>query len=204
MTDPKLSITLRNTHKELDRLQAYKTESEALEAKYQHFISEMIMLRLFSIFESAVAEIAYKIAAGATYLNGSTPALIVQANNMSASRGLFLNHGRVNPVQNLKWSKAKYIRESVQHVIPATEKYITNARFHGSIIDEMRKVRNVLAHNSSSAKTAYRSVIRQTYGANINLSTGAFLASTRRNPICNLNRYLSSAKIIISDMVSGN
>lgn len=191
MPTPLLSITLRNANKAIDKLQGYKSGSETLDPKYQFFISEMIMLRLFSTFEDVVAEIAYKLAAGAMYLNGTAPTLSLQANNVNGSRGLFLNYGRARPVQNLKWTKAKYIRESVQHVIPQTELYILNAQQHGSIIDEMRKVRNVLAHNSTTAKSDYKFVVRQLYGANINMIAGAFLASTRRNPVCNINRYIS-------------
>ena len=106
-------------------------------------------------------------------------------------------------MQNLKWTKAKFIRESVQNVMPRTEPYIRNARVNGAIIDEMRKVRNVLAHNTASAKSDYRSVVRQVYGARINISAGAFLTSTRRKTVCNLNRYMSSTRIVLSDIVSG-
>ncbi len=76
-----------------------------MEAKYQHFIAEMIMLRLFSIFEDSVAEIAYKLASGAMYSNGNYPTLTCQAGSMAGARGLFLNHGRARSVQNLKWTK---------------------------------------------------------------------------------------------------
>lgn len=204
MPTPKLFITIRNANKVLDKLQEYKNESENLEAKYQHFISEMIMLRVFSIFEDTVAEIAYKLVAGAEYVNGTLPVLTTQANSISGSRGIFLSHGRPRPIQNLKWTKARFIRESVQHVIDINEKYILNAQIHGVTIDEMRKVRNMLAHNTSTAKSDFKLVIRQKYGANINITPGAFLTSTRRHTPCNLNKYITSTRIILSDIASGN
>ncbi|MDI1294213.1 MAG: hypothetical protein PSV18_15960 [Methylobacter sp.] len=199
-----LKHALRNTNKALDRLQQYKIESEVLESKYQHFIGEMIMLRLFSTFEDCVAEIAYKIAVGAAYSNGTQPILNVKANSVGGSRSLFLIYGRPKPIQNLKWTKAKYIRESVQHIMPVNEKFITNAQIHGALIDEMRKVRNVLAHNTSSAKVDFRDVVRQIYGANIKITAGAFLCSTRRSHICNLSRYIASTRIILSDIAKGS
>jgi len=203
MPIPKLQITIRNSHRAIDKLSLFRRESENLEAKYQHFIAEMIMLRLFSIFEDSVAEIAYKLASGAVYANGGHPALASQAVSMVGARGLFLSHGRIKPVQNLKWTKSKYIQESVQHVISTADPFISSAQRNGNIIDEMRKVRNVLAHNTTSARTEYKKVIRQAYGANVHIVPGAFLSSTRRTTVCNLDRYLLSAKIVLVDMVSG-
>lgn len=203
MATPKLSITIRNADIVLNALQRYKKESESLEVKYQYFIAEMIMLRLFSTFEDAVSGMAHKIASGATYINGVNPKLITQANNIAGSRSLFMMHGRVRPVQYLKWTKAKYIKDSVKHVIPVTESFIINAQMHGPLIEEMRKVRNVIAHNTSTAKSDFKFVIRQVYGANAKITTGTFLTTTRRAPCCNLDRYISATRIIISDMARG-
>ena len=204
MATPNLSITIKNANTLIWKLQSHKTDSEKLEAKYQHFIAEMIMLRLFSIFEEAVSEIAFKLAAGGTYTNGSVPILNIRSSSIAASRGLFLNYGRVRPETNLKWTKARYIKESVEYIMPSTERFIINAQNYGSIIEEMRKVRNMLAHNTHSARADYKCVIRQTYGANINISPGAYLTSTRRLPICNLNKYIASTRAIIAAMASGN
>jgi len=204
MLTPKLSITLRNADAELARLQQYKKESENLESKYQYFIGAMIMLRLFAIFEDCVAEIAYKIAAGATYSNGAQPVLQVKAKSIGGSRALFLNHNRTKPIQNLKWTKARFIKESIQYVIPLTEKYFTNVQIHAALIDEMRKVRNVLAHNTSSARAEFRDVVRILYGANINITVGAFLCSTRRTSKSNLDKYISSMRIILNDIAKGS
>ncbi|MEQ1621004.1 MAG: hypothetical protein ABL919_06330 [Methylococcales bacterium] len=84
------------------------------------------------------------------------------------------------------------------------EKFITNAQIHGALIDQMRKVRNVLAHNTSSAKADFSEVVRQIYGANIKLTAGAFLCSTRRSPVCNLSRYIASTRIVLSDIAKGS
>tara|TARA_Y100000589_G_C27187173_1_gene643185 strand:+ start:1104 stop:1718 length:615 start_codon:yes stop_codon:yes gene_type:complete len=203
MPTPKLSITIRNASQAITKLERYRNNSSSLEAKYQQFIAEMIMLRLFSVLEDSVSEIAYKLASGAKYLNGCGPNLSIQAGSMSGSRGLFLSHGRTRPIQNLKWTKARFIRESVQHVISPTDPFIASAQRNGATIDEMRKIRNVLAHNTKSAKSDYKTVVRLAYGANVKITPGAFLSTTRRNPVCKLNQYLASTKIILTDMVGG-
>jgi hypothetical protein len=203
MGAPTLSATLNSANAQIARLQKYKTDAKLLDAKYQHIISEMIMLRLFSIFEDSVADLAFRIIAGATYTNGVAPIIAARTRRIADSRGLLLTHGRVKPESNLKWTKAQYIRESVEYVIPITERFVTNAQAHGQIIDEMRRVRNVLAHNTKSAKSDFKFVIRQTYGANINISAGAFLTSTRRSNPCNIERYILASKAIISALASG-
>lgn len=205
MAQPLLSNSVNKAVREIDKLQKYKNESEYLEAKYQHFISEIIMLRLFSVFEDYVADIAYKLAAGAEYLNGAKPSLnVVAARSVVASRTLFLTYGRSKSIQNLKWTKSKFIKDSVQHVIPITESFVINAQKHGAIINEMRVVRNVLAHNSTSAKVDFKDVVRIVYGVNIsNMTAGAFLTSTRRKTPCNLNRYIQSTKIVLNELASG-
>ena len=203
MALPNLSITIQNSAQQIDKLHAHQIDCEKLEAKYQHFIGEMIMLRLFSIFEDTVAEIAFKIAAGGLYLNGASANLTIRAGRTQDARNLFLTHNRVKIKDNLKWTKAKFIRESVDNVIPANESFIINAQAHGQIIDEMRKVRNALAHNSPSARAEFKDVLRVLYGFNKNISPGVFLISKRHHNICNLSRYISSTKLVLQTMAGG-
>lgn len=200
----RLAITLRNTDSAISRLQAHVADAHELAPRFQNFIAEMVMLRLFSIFESSVAELAYKLAAGASYTNGTLPALSVRANSMNGSRGLFLSHGRTKSRQNLQWTKASYIRESVRYVMPDTEMFVFNVRAHGAVIEEMRRVRNVLGHQTPSARQLYKRVLRQEYGANVQVAPGAFLLSTNRNPTSKLNSYLASTRLILADAARGS
>ncbi len=130
--------------------------------------------------------------------------MVVTSGTVSASRGLLLSHGRTRPVQNLKWTKASYVKESVKYVIPQSEKFVFNIQSHGVIIDEMRRIRNVLAHQTRTAKRDYRDVLRQSYGANVQVPPGAFLTSTRRFRIGRLQTYLSSTRLVLSDAASGD
>lgn len=203
MATPKLSITLRNTDLAIDKLETYRSESLSLEAKYQRFIAEMIMLRLFSIFEESVAEIAFKLASGASYTNGRYPALHQQAGSMAGARGLFLTFRRRKQLQYLQWTKADLIKKSVKYVIPTTETFVMSAQRNGNLINDMRRVRNALAHNSTKVKQEYGDVVRSAYGANIRIPPGVFLSTTKRTTISNLNRYMSATKLILKDIASG-
>lgn len=203
MALPNLLKTIEAAEYQIDRLLAHKIDAERLEARYQHFIGEMVMLRLFSIFEDTVAEIAFKLAAGGKYLNGSAPTMLVRAGRVQDARALYLGYGLAKPKQYLKWTKASYIRDSVSTIMPENEKYVTNVQNHGQVIEEMRKVRNVLAHNTTSARADFKNVIRTNYGVNISISPGVFLISTKRSATCNLRRYLSSTQIILRAMAAG-
>ena len=203
MATPRLDITIRSSSSIIDRLNNHRNDCRLLESRYQYFISEMIMLRLFAVFEDTVAEIAYKIGAGAQYINGTIPNLLYRSNSMAGARTEMLRRGRSKPIQNLRWTKARYIRESVQHVIDVNEKYVQYAIIYGNEIDEMRKVRNFLAHRNTSTRREFRDVIRLIYGANLNISSGAFLVSDRRLSPTNLDRYIATTKIVLNDMVKG-
>lgn len=204
MSTPKLSITIRNSHHALDRLLWYRRECISLDAKHQHIISEMIMLRVFSILELHISEIAFKIASGACYTNDIQPITFMRCKSIAGARNLFLTFGRNKPIMNLKWTKAKYITDSVKYVIDANYFYIKNANIHSHLINEMRIVRNVLAHRSKSARDDFLLLIRTAYGAQNNITPGAYLTTTRRGPICNIERYITSSKIILNDLCKGS
>jgi hypothetical protein len=104
MAAPTLSSTINFANAQISKLHSYKTDAETLDAKYQHIIAEMIMLRLFSIFEDSVADLAFKITAGATYSNGVIPTISAKTRRTADSRGLLLSYGRARPESNLKWT----------------------------------------------------------------------------------------------------
>ena len=202
MAIPKLVNTIANVDLGIDRLKRYRNDSKSLEAKFQYFIAEIIMLRMFSILEDAIAELAFKIACGAEYSNGSAPVLLFRAKSVSGARAAMLSYARPKPLQSLKWTKSKYIRDSVSNVIDAGEKYLYYCKVHGAQIDEMRKVRNFLAHRSPTSRSDYKQIIRMAYGANAKISPGVFLISDRRSAP-RIDTYLSSISIIIKDMAKG-
>ena len=192
-----------DTGSDIINLERFRFDSKGLEPRYQFFIAELITLRLFAILESAIANIAYKLVAGAAYLNGNHPIRLFTANSMAGARSAMLNYRRSNPRQNLRWTKSRDIRDSTSNVLPATESFITYAQAHGHVMDEMRKVRNYIAHRNADSRLGYRQVVRATYGANINIQSGAFLASTRRRTVAKVDEYITISKIIITDLVKG-
>ena len=200
---PRLEVTVRNTTTDIERLETFRTSSQSLAPVHQHLIAELIMLRLFSVVESAIEDMACKLVAGAPYVNGTYPSRFYPAKSMSGARAAMLMHGRPSTKSFLRWGSAKDIRDSTSHVLDAKEPFIVSVQVHGNILTEMRKVRNFLAHRSSNARQGYREVVRAVYGANSRVRIEAFLTSRQRRPVAKVDEYLSTAILMISDLAKG-
>lgn len=184
-------------------LENYIVNCAGLDVKYQYMISEVVMLRLFSIVETSIAEIALKLACGARYKNGNSPIILLRCNSMQNAHLNMLTFNRSVVPRYLKWTKASFIRDSIKFVLDITDSFYSNIQIHGNIINEMRVVRNHIAHRSHSTKAEYISLVRRKYGGNPNITLGAFLISKARNPISNIDLYLRSSKIVLHDITKG-
>ena len=203
MPAPRVDVTVRNTTTDIERLETFRTDSQYLAPVHQYLIAELVMLRLFSIIESAIEDLACKLVAGAPYVNGTYPARLFSAKSVDGARSAMLTYGRKKTKNNLRWISVADIRESTSKVLQSSDPFITYARIHANILNEMRKVRNFLAHRSPQARQGYREVVRVVYGANSRVSIEAFLTSRQRHSVAKVDEYLTTARIMISDLARG-
>ena len=203
MPAPRVDVTVRETITDIDHLETFRTKSQLLAPEYQYLIAELIMLRLFSIIETAIEDLACKLVAGAPYVNGTQPVRLFTARSMDGARSAMLTHGRQRIKSYLRWTSVKDIRDSTSQVLNSTDPFIRYARVHGNILSEMRKVRNFLAHRNSRTRQSYREVVRVVYGANSRVGIEAFLTSRRSRSVAKVDEYLTTAKIMISDLARG-
>lgn len=203
MPIPSLRVTVRATYFSIDRLAGYRRASSSLSPLFQHLISELILLRLFAVLEQSIEEIACKLVAGATYMNGSSPVRHFNARSVASARAEIFDKRRNKGRAFLTWTRASDIQENVSPVLSPSDPFVHFALAHAAILDEIRKVRNCTAHNSSKAKQEFRGLLRTAYGANISLSTGAFLTSTKRYNPAKIDEYLVVVKSITSDLSTG-
>lgn len=203
---PSVSVTTsyKRSINDLAILTNYINDISALEAKYQYMIGEVVMLRLFTVFETAASEIALKLACGATYRNGNNPLVHSPCRSMpdAYSKMISLNRGS-KPLQYLKWTKASYINKGIKHVLDTTDSFYINIQNHSNIINEMRVVRNHIAHRTQSTGQLFNIELKNIYGANPRLTMGAFLVSTSRHPTSNIQRYVQTMNIILNDITKG-
>lgn len=202
MASPSIRVTYDRALNDIRILENYRRDSLSLEPKFQHFVAEVVLLRLFSIIEISMKETAMKLACQAPYRNGTAPTLFINCRSLIDAENQFISYNRTKPAR-LSWTNAKFIKDSIKKVIPPAESYRTNLIIHGATYEEMRKVRNHVAHRARSTYNNYKIVVNTTFGANLNIQPGPFLTSTKRIPIAKIDYYLGAAKIILNDVTNG-
>jgi hypothetical protein len=114
-----------------------------------------------------------------------------------------LNRSRNQRLRYLKWSNLHDIELSIRYVLNTTDAFYRELQNFGNLFDEMRYVRNHIAHKSSSTKREYYRILRGLYNAPIKISLGAFLTSTKRQQMPNINKYIISIQVILDNITRG-
>lgn len=203
MARPKVERTVYMLNRSVDRLTQYYRDSKSLAPRFQYLVAELVMLRLFSVLEEAIEEVALKLAAGALYTNGEPPTLRYNARSLTDARSAMMNYDRAKSISHLRWGRSTDIRNSVDKVIDGTDPFCRNATFHGNNLNEMRIVRNRVAHVGSDSRARFQQVVRQTYGANRSIQTGVFLTSVQVLPRAKIEDYLGTSRVLVADLARG-
>lgn len=203
MARPKVERTVHMLNRSVDQLTQYYRDSNSLAPRFQYLVAELVMLRLFSVLEEAIEEVALKLVARALYTNGQPPTLRYNARSISDARSAMMNYGRAKSLSHLRWGRSGDIRDSVDKVMEGTDPFCRNATAHGAILNEMRIVRNRVAHVGSDSRARFQQVIRHTYGANRSIQTGAFLTSVQVLPRAKMEDYLAATRVLVADLARG-
>jgi hypothetical protein len=101
----------------------------------------------------------------------------------------------------LMWSKASEIKENTKYVIDPNDNFSQVIDRNGSLIDELRRVRNRIAHNNAQSRRKYREVVRRYYGAYMNhVTPGVLLLTTRIRPAL-IEQYIKQERILVKDIL---
>lgn len=165
----------------------------------QKLLVELVMLRLFDEFQEAISGVAFRLACGAPYGDGTMPNLLINpAKSAAGAKDLFENHGR-SRMSHVKWSKAKFINETTKYVIDPSDPFSSICSVNGSVIADMQIVRNRIAHSSSSSRARFGDVVQRHYGARLNLiSPGSLLLSPRFQPLL-VEQYIVACRTIVRE-----
>lgn len=161
----------------------------------------MIALQSFYFFETAMEEIAAKIACGARYADGTIPVLLHRTRTLDDALTAMRTLNRSRAKGLLKWNRAREINENTRFVIDRTEAFCSACRNHSSKLNEIRIVRNHIAHSTATTRHEFSGVLRRRLGAIPRRlpRPGAFLL---REPIPGasiLTEYVVSLGVIIKD-----
>lgn len=203
MAKPSIVAVYNKAFVDIRIIENYLQKSRSLPPNMQGFVAEVLMLRLFSILETAVRETALRVACGASYRNNypSNPIIICSSINNAIIQ--FKTCNRRRSLLHLKFTNVSQTNESVRYIISRTEPFYVNLNRYSLEFDEMRKVRNHIAHRYKNTYVEYKQLIISRYGAFINLKPGVFLISTKRQTRSIIDEYIIKTKVIISDITSG-
>jgi len=203
MPRPSIKATYDKAINDIAILERYLQKNNNLPPNMQGFVAEIIMLRLFSILESCIKDTATRVACGSMYRNGCTSTPTILCRSLNDALNKFKSTNRNRPIQYLKFTTVHNANDSVKNIIPAAEPFRHNLNNFGVQIDEMRKVRNHIAHHYKSTFSEYKNVIISRFGAYIKIKPSVFLLSTKRQQRPILNEYIITTKIIINDITKG-
>lgn len=184
-------------------LEKYYSGCITLPPNMQELVSETIMLRLFSILETCIRETSIKVACGGKYRSGliSSPILLCKSKDRALEQ--FKTYNRTKALQNLRFTNVSSTNDSIKYIIDSLEPFRVNLNHFGVEIEEMRKVRNHIAHRYRSTYVDFKSVILSRYGAFVKIRPGVFLLSTKRSTQPILEEYLIKTKVIINEITKG-
>lgn len=165
MPRPSVVVSHRDYVAQADRLRELAAHMPALAANYQVLLAEMIALQGFYFFEGAIESIAAKLVCGANYADGVVPVITHPATTIDDALVYMRTVGRPKPKGMLKWNKTSEITGNVRYVMASNEHFCVACRNHSARINEIRMVRNHIAHNNPGTKSDYATVVARRLGA---------------------------------------
>jgi hypothetical protein len=198
----KLKADYLELDSEIDKLIDLLSHISSLQPRFAKLVAEILLLRLFSSLEETIMSVTIKIGCGALYIDGNQPRLAMQSKSRQGAIDNMMKYGRKKP-RYLQWSKVKEIRENVRYVIDPNEHFLKELDRHNLFIEEMRWIRNRIAHNNTGARANYRKAILRYYGGYVNSVTpGTLLLSPRQKPVL-IEQYLKKSRILVKTLVKG-
>ena len=199
-----LPATEREVNSQLDRLASILADMPAT-ALSRYALAEIVLIRAASVFEDALAKLAYKLSCGAEFPDGTTDKIIVQSRSLIGARMAMRSEGGTRTVLKdyLKWTKSSHIAGSVNGVLDPQGHYVKTCQQFGSPIAEIFEVRNHAAHKNAGSRKNYLKWVKAQYGQERNIQLGYFLLTQNFSPMPNISRYISSIRIMVGNIVSG-
>jgi len=196
---PVLDGQAKRVQAQLDTALRVVGNLRTIEGLSRQYVAELIVVRVFALFEAIVEESACRLVCGASYCDGSMPALLRSHPTRSIALALeaMKRHGRLQPITELRWSKASEISKNLESLFPPNEHFVGILRGHGQFISDLRKVRNHIAHGNRGTSIRFQEVISNYYGSKIpGLPPGKMLLSSRFQPLL-VEKFCRQAGVIL-------
>lgn len=203
MGKPSIGSVYNKASSRLLVVERFLTQAKALPPNLYGFVCELMLLRIFSTIEYTVRETALRLACGSPYKNGVKPShILYNCKTIFDATEQFKKYGRSKQKTNLQFTNVHHTNDSIKFVIDSSEAFRIKLNVYSVIFEEMRKVRNHIAHRTSSTLKDYNQVLRSRYGGYIKLTPSAFLISTKRHSLSIIAEYLQTSKIMIDEITN--
>lgn len=164
------------------KLMDIHVRSQGLEVEYQKLIAETLLLRLFYELDQCVEGVILKLVRGAKYLDGSSPVLLRPAfRSQDAARQHIIsaNRARGHRAYYLEWTTLAKVTLNLNGIVSASDHFLVTRNIFDGIYEEMRHVRNHVAHNTTSTRAKFSTVAQEIYTTTAGISPAKFLLSKR-------------------------
>lgn len=161
-----LATEVNRFNREVDLLAATIVDCDRLEIKYQKLIVETALLRLFYHMDAAMEGIALKLLSGTPYVDGTRPMLMVTPfSSATAASNHMLGRIRNGRATYLSWTTNANVVSNLRNLISPTDHILTHRSTHDAIYEDMRGIRNHIAHRTRSTGLHFSSVVANIYPA---------------------------------------
>ena len=207
-----LEREVRTLHRLADELLATVLVTDDLDIKFQRLIAETALLRLFYSLESAIVNISHKLLLNTAYCDvpASRPSLLRPPFRSASSAEAAVIAARGRRVRYVKWSTLNDIQGNLSNFLQPTEYFLVERQNLDPVFEDLRRVRNHIAHGTRSTQAGFSAVVNGVYPLSPKgISPGKFLLSKRlaftgasghgRQRV--IEQYLRWAKVAVKTLV---
>lgn len=172
---------VKRLNKLVDDLLADVAATATLDLRFQRLIAETAMLRLFYALENACETVALKLLTNSAYCDASVPTRLRSVFRSMASASSAVRSARRPAVRYLKWTTLNDFQLNLATFLPNVEHLLTERAVLDPVMEDMRHIRNHIAHATKSTGTKFGQVVQKIYPAQPKgISAGKLLLSQKR------------------------
>lgn len=202
MSRPSLAVNWREVNDQTLALQKLIGSLVALSPAHQKLVAEVVMVRLFLLLDNTFRSSSAKLLCGAQYLDASQPKRLVQASSAARAIKLMKTHNRAKPKYKLSWTHANAITNNLLTTLDSSDPFFGAVTQHSAIIDQMRRVRNHIAHRNDGTGNEFRIEVTTRFGgAKRGMTPGLFLLLPTAQSQHKIDEYLIASRVIVRDVL---
>ena len=170
--------------------------------KRRDYMTEMAFLSAFQAWEILVEESFILYLWGQKPPRGRAPNRYAFPPDQKTAMAWLIPEGR----DYAQWTDAQHVRERAERFFKAGRPFAPVLRGNQSVLDEVRLIRNAIAHKSVSAREKFEKIVRDRLGTlPPNLTVGGFLGTTAPGstpPVSFLEFYVAKIDLAAQQIIS--